>query len=312
MRVCVGGTFDILHEGHKALLSKAFEIGDEVFIGISSDELVKKLGKEARRYEDRKKDVEEFLKERGWLKKAKILPLQNIYGLTIDKNFDAIVVSPETKERAEEINEIRARKSMKKMKIICIPYVFAEDGIPITTSRIKSGEISGGKRIKPLKVRIASENEVKIEATKEIFNEIFPINIEYKSMKVEAKKQPMNEEILHGAIERAKKACKEADYGVGIESGLKEENGIYFVEQYVAIADKTGYATFGKSPSFQCPLWVVEEIKNGKEMKEIIPFKSKHEMKKGAIWYFSRKIDRKEITRIAIFMALLPRISKSF
>ena len=102
MKVCVGGTFDIIHNGHVSLLSKAFEIGDEIYIGISTDELVKKMGKEARKYEERKRDMEKFIKDKNWGKIFKILPLENIYGIAIEENFDAIVVSPETEKRAKE------------------------------------------------------------------------------------------------------------------------------------------------------------------------------------------------------------------
>ncbi|RLF47125.1 MAG: cytidyltransferase [Thermoplasmata archaeon] len=306
MRVCLGGTFDIIHEGHEKLLEKAFEIGKEVIIGLSSDELVRELGKEARNYNERKAELEKFLRKHGW--KAKIEPLHDIYGTAVDEDFDAIIVSQETKKVAEEINEIRKKKRLKPLKIVCIPYVLAEDGIPIATSRIKAGEIKGRKRIKPLKVCIASKNEIKIEAIKEVFNEFFgQLGIKYESIAVETKKQPLNQEILRGAIERANFAVKNADYGIGIEAGIKQEEGIYFVEQYIAIADKVGYITYGKSPAFQCPEWIIEEIKKGKEMKEIIPFKNEEEMKRGAIWYFSRRLDRKHITKEAVLMALLPR-----
>jgi pantetheine-phosphate adenylyltransferase len=45
--VATGGTFDEIHTGHVMLLAKAFEVGNKVIIGISSDEFalkeVKKL-----------------------------------------------------------------------------------------------------------------------------------------------------------------------------------------------------------------------------------------------------------------------------
>ena len=38
-RVALGGTFEVIHKGHRALFTKAFAMGDEVLIGLTSDHL---------------------------------------------------------------------------------------------------------------------------------------------------------------------------------------------------------------------------------------------------------------------------------
>ena len=40
--VAMGGTFDIIHDGHMVLLNKAFSISSKVIIGLSSDQLATK------------------------------------------------------------------------------------------------------------------------------------------------------------------------------------------------------------------------------------------------------------------------------
>jgi len=143
-KVIVGGTFDELHKGHKTLLLKAFEVGDHVTIGLSTDKLAHKLKKnhEVAPYEKRLRELREFLERQGLLNRAKIVPLETPYGITLSKDCaDALVVSRETEKRAREINQKRKEKGLTPLHLIVIEMVQAENHGPISTTRIKRKEI---------------------------------------------------------------------------------------------------------------------------------------------------------------------------
>ncbi len=143
-KVAVGGTFDELHRGHKALIDKAFEIGEKIVIGLSSDEFASKMGKphKTATYAERLEELEAFLEKSGLAKRAEIVPLNDPYGLTISgKGLDALVVSKETESTAAKINKIRTEAGLPPLKIITISMVPAENSTPISTTRIRRGEI---------------------------------------------------------------------------------------------------------------------------------------------------------------------------
>ena len=142
MRVCIGGTFDFLHDGHKNLINKAFEIAGEngsVFIGLAENKITKI--KKVKQIKKREKQLQLYLIEKGFISRALIKPIKNKYGPSAQGDFDAIVVSPETFETAQEINKKRIENKKKPLKIIKIPYVLAGDGKPISSTRIFKGEI---------------------------------------------------------------------------------------------------------------------------------------------------------------------------
>jgi len=140
----VGGTFDELHKGHGALILKAFDIGEHVIIGLSTDEFAKNLGKnhEIAPYEERSSELRSFLEEHGLTERTEILPLKDPYGPTVSsERIDALVVSRETEPRAHEINELRKKKDLRPLRIVTIEVVPADDRIAISSTRIRHGEI---------------------------------------------------------------------------------------------------------------------------------------------------------------------------
>ena len=139
MNVCIGGTFDHLHNGHKALITKAFEIAGKegsVFIGIIKGELAQKKGN-IEPYIKRKQAVKRFLSDKKLSENVIIKPIYEKYGPSINGDFDAIIISPDTYSTAEEINIKRRDRNMKPLAIIEIPFVLAEDQQPISSSRIR-------------------------------------------------------------------------------------------------------------------------------------------------------------------------------
>ena len=143
-KVAVGGTFDEFHRGHKVLLIKAFEVGAHVLIGLCTDEFVKKMGKPhiTAPYQERLKELQTFLKALGLSDKAEIVPLSDPYGNTLtDRCIEALVVSEETEKIAIKINQKRSEALLPPLTIVTIRMVPAENYKPISTSRIRRGEI---------------------------------------------------------------------------------------------------------------------------------------------------------------------------
>ena len=148
--VGVGGTFDELHKGHRVLLKKAFELGDFVLIGLCTDEFAEKLRKnhEIASYEDRLNELKHFLESQGLLEKARIIPLSDAYGPTVtNSQIEALVVSEETEPVARIINAIRKENGLRPLEVFVIKMVPAENHTPISSTRIRHGEIDREGRL---------------------------------------------------------------------------------------------------------------------------------------------------------------------
>ncbi|HEX7575212.1 MAG TPA: phosphopantetheine adenylyltransferase [Candidatus Methanoperedens sp.] len=140
-RVAVGGTFNPLHDGHIALLKKAVELsrGGELLIGLTSDEMTRKKDHKVDDYQTRYEDVMKFVRGLGIV--PTIVRLDDPYGPTIREDFDYLVVSPETHPSGLKINMIRSEINLKQLNIVLVDCVLADDGLPISSTRIWKGEI---------------------------------------------------------------------------------------------------------------------------------------------------------------------------
>jgi pantetheine-phosphate adenylyltransferase len=138
-KIAVGGTFDQFHEGHQKLLSKAFEMSEQVLIGVTSDEFARTKGK-IEPCNHRMSQLKGNLK--NFQANYSVSRLDDSYGPAIEEeDLEALVVSDETEPTAQLINKVRKKKGMKPLDIITIRMVLAEDGKPISSTRIRKGEI---------------------------------------------------------------------------------------------------------------------------------------------------------------------------
>ncbi len=147
--VATGGTFDRLHRGHEALLSKSFEVGEKVVIGVTSDAFALKEGKRPEQtYEERVKVLRSHLDRRFPGRTYVISKLDDFFGPGIaSPDVQAIVVSSETAKRVELANRVRAQKGFPPLKVVTVDFVLGEDGKPISSTRIRAGEIDEAGRV---------------------------------------------------------------------------------------------------------------------------------------------------------------------
>jgi len=142
-RLVIGGTFDLLHHGHKIFLLNAFNLADFVVIGLTIDEFNKRRGKiTSQNQTQRKKNLERFLKQEGLSNKYQIILIDNVEGETLkDNKLEAMIITDDTEKSAEWINRERIKKGFKPLELIKIPFVKDLSDQVLSSSRIREGEV---------------------------------------------------------------------------------------------------------------------------------------------------------------------------
>ena len=141
--VALGGTFDIIHAGHMALLDKGFSISEKLIIGLTSDELAKKKGKKLiNDFQTRYTTLGTLIQEKFSNSVFDIAKLNNDFGpAAIEDDVDELVVSEETSSKGELLNKLRLEQNQPPVAIVVVPMILAKDGNRISTTRIRNSEI---------------------------------------------------------------------------------------------------------------------------------------------------------------------------
>ncbi|PSP86266.1 phosphopantetheine adenylyltransferase [Halobacteriales archaeon QS_1_68_17] len=152
MRVAVAGTFGPLHDGHRELFRAALREGDDgVLVALTGDAFANRTRDRAvPSFEDRKAAVEDAVRDLDrWGRDVEIRRLEDEHGIAADDPaLDALVVSPETAPELAAINEQRRARGLDPLEGIVVPYVIADDGDRISSTRIARGEIDDHGRVR--------------------------------------------------------------------------------------------------------------------------------------------------------------------
>lgn len=147
-KIAIGGTFDRLHDGHKYFLRMSKEYGEKMIIGLTSDEMVedKEFSDLIQAYHERKEELEKYLS--NFAVDYEIRKINDIAGPAKDRDdIGAIVVTGETLSNARRINKLRREKGLEELNYYVLPFMLAEDGKRISSTRIRRKEMDRKGRI---------------------------------------------------------------------------------------------------------------------------------------------------------------------
>jgi len=173
-----------------------------------------------------------------------------------------------------------------------------------------------------MKVLVGSNNPVKLDAVKEAFEKYYKdVEITGISVESDVPEQPVNSDTFTGAKNRAMKLFdmnkkNDNDFFVGVEGGIIEIDNKWFGFGCMCIVDKNGKIGFGTSPMFPMPQFVIDQLKNGKELGIVIDELSNKENtkhKEGAIGFFTNDVmTRKDLYVNGLITALIPFIKHEY
>ena len=139
--VLIGGTFDVLHQGHRKYIERAFEKGDKVFIQLSSDNYAASLRKEykVKSYYQRASQIRNYIIH-NFNKSFKIVKLNSLQELEKfciqDNEINTVLAINEYQKLFKKFNELRIRNNRQKLNILEMEIIKDNNGNKFSSTKI--------------------------------------------------------------------------------------------------------------------------------------------------------------------------------
>lgn len=121
-----------------------------------------------------------------------------------------------------------------------------------------------------MKIIVGSTNKAKVNAVKEVLESMGHQVIGVETQSCVSNQPFSDEETITGAYNRASSSSLIGDIGIGLEAGVQEQNGIYYLVNWGVLKTSDDHIFYAGGTRIPLPEELVLPLKSGKELSEVI------------------------------------------